>query len=96
MSDPAMKRNGLKVGANATVLVVSLTLIFSPELRELAAVRWMFIALFMTVMGFQVLSEFRAGHLTVPLSQLPRRKLDTSAVSLLAAVIGTIALVLVL
>lgn len=91
-----MSREKLWDAGYLVVLILALTLVFVPRLREIGVLRLGFIALYVVTMGASTVREYRAGHLSVPLSKLIARRPYTSSLSLLASIIGTVALVLVL
>lgn len=80
----------------ATVLVYSLILIFVPSLREVGEIKWPFVVMYLVVMGRDIFMDYKAGHLTTPLSKIPGRKFKNNALSFLSATCGTVALILVL
>lgn len=80
----------------AAVLVYSLILIFAPSLRDVGEIKWTFVALYVVVIGRDIFMDYKAGHLTIPLSKLPGRNFKNNALSFLSTTCGTVALILVL
>lgn len=91
-----MSREKLWDAGFLVLLIFALALIFVPRLREIEVLRLGFVVLYIVIAGASTFREYRAGHLSVPLSELKTRRLRTSPLSFLATVIGTVALVLVL
>lgn len=91
-----MSREKLWDAGFLVVLVFALALIFVPRLREIDVLRLGFAALYSVIIWARVVKEFRAGHLSVPLSELKARRPRVSALNFLAAVVGAVAGVMVL
>lgn len=86
--------NRLYVIGKVVTVALALVLIFLPEARDLSALRWIFVALFMSIGVLMTWRDYRAGLLTLSLGNLHRARPQTSPLDLLFSVCGSVGLVL--
>lgn len=86
--------NRLYVIGKLVTVALALVLIFVPESRNLSALRWIFVALFLSMGVLMTWRDYLAGLLTLSLRNLHKARPRTSPLDLLFSVCGSIALVL--
>ncbi len=84
------------VVAHTVIVALALILIFVPEFRAEPVLKWPFVVLLLVVMAYDIWEAYRSGNLTVPMSELHRRRPHMGADQFLASICGTIAFFLVL